>query len=217
MEISAKKSKVEDKLMDVVSLDEYTKHPELYANTGTAVEIQKNDKTYLLPHRAGAHSPDRPGIYDCGPIVKFNFPSGKDEEKYTGEVIDLSDVESIGELIEKNAKVRNIEREILTSPDSIFTPVISNSDTPVMKGLKEAVIAKNIDLDKYSDRFGDNYPNDKRQFKKDSITLFMFERMCECLDMSAKIIIEDKSPDVPNPMGRVIEVDITGVDEEDDT
>lgn len=120
-------------------------------------------------------------------------------------------------MIEKTSRVRNIEREILTSPDSIFTPVISDSDTPVMRGLKESVIAKQIDLDKYSERFGDNYPNDKRQFKKDSITLFMFERMCDCLDLSAKIIIEDKSPDVPNPMGKKIEIDITGVDETDNT
>ena len=39
MEISAKKAKVEDRLLDAVTMDEYTEHPELYANTGTAVEI----------------------------------------------------------------------------------------------------------------------------------------------------------------------------------
>lgn len=217
MKISAKKAKVEDRLLDAVTMDEYTEHPELYANTGTAVEIHQNEKTYLLPHRNGNYVTDRPGVYDCGAIVKYNLPQQGDEEKYTGEIINLADVESIGELIEKTSRVRNIEREILTSPDSIFTPVISDSDTPVMRGLKESVIAKQIDLDKYSERFGDNYPNDKRQFKKDSITLFMFERMCNCLDLSAKIIIEDKSPDVPNPMGKKIEIDITGVDETDNT
>ncbi|MCM1215970.1 MAG: hypothetical protein NC548_15795 [Lachnospiraceae bacterium] len=217
MDISAKKSKVEDRLLDAVTMEEYTEHPELYANTGTAVEIHQNDKTYLLPHRNGGYVADRPGVYDCGAIVKFNLPSEKEEDKYTGEIIDLADVSSIGELIEKNSKVRNIEREILTSPDSIFTPVISDSDTPVMRGLKEAVIAKQIDLDKYSDRFGDNYPNDKRQFKKDSVTLFMFERMCDCLDLNAEIIIKDKSPDVPNPMGKTITINISGLDEGDNT
>lgn len=214
MDISAKKSKVDDRLMDVVSIDEYLEHPELYANNGTGVEMSKDGQTYVLPHRSGQYSEDRAGVYDCGPIVKFVYPCEKDIEKYTNPIIDLANVKSIGELIEKEGLIRDIERELLTSPDSIFTPVINDTDSPVMRGLKEAVIAKNIDLDKYSDRFGDNYPNDKRQFKRDSITLFMFERMCDCLDMKARIIIEDKNPDVPNPIGKSISIDITGCDED---
>lgn len=42
-----------------------------------------------------------------------------------------------------------------------FIPIVSNLDSPEMQRLKSAIIAKHIDLDKYSDRFGENYPNIK--------------------------------------------------------
>ena len=47
------------------------------------------------------------------------------------------------------------------------------------------------------------------------ITLFMFERMCEKLDMKAQLIITDKNPDVPNPMGKTIVVDLISDDEDE--
>ena len=38
----------------------------------------------------------------------------------------------------------------------------------------------------------------------------MTKRLCEALDIKATLILEDKSPDVPNPIGRTIKVDLTG-------
>ena len=218
MDIEMKKSKVEGRILDVVSVDDYTGHPDLYANTNTGVQINYNGTDYVLPHRATQYSEDRPGIYKDGCIYQFVLPDEEHTEDYTHEIIDFSDVENIAQLSTKMDTVRDIEREILTSPDSIFTPIVSDSDSPEMKGLKQAVIAKHIDLDKYADRFGDNYPNDKRQFKKSSITLFMMKRMCDCLDMKAKLVIEDTEPDVPNPIGHPIVIDLTGCadDEEAD-
>ena len=210
-----KKSKVEGKILDVVSYDEYTSNPELYANSCTGVELERDGKNYVLPHRSTLYSADRPGIYNMGAINKFVFPNKDNEENYTQEIIDLSDAENISQLVSKMDKVRDIEREILTSPDNIFQPVITEKDSQIMRGLKEAVISKNIDIDKYSDRFGDNFPNDKRQFKRPEITLFMFERMCEKLDMKAQLIITDKNPDVPNPMGKTIVVDLISDDEDE--
>ena len=210
-----RKSKVENRILEVVSYDEYTKHPELYANTGTGVEFDYQGTKYILPHRNTVYSEDRPGVYNCGAINRFVIPNEENKSNYTNEIIDLSDVNNISELTKKMDLVRDMEREILTTPDNIFVPIISNRDSPEMRGLKEAVIAKSIDLDKYADRFGDNYPNDKRQFKRDDITLFMFKRMCKCLDMKAQLIIEDSSFDVPNPIGKPIVIDIIGSDDED--
>ena len=79
-----------------------------------------------------------------------------------------------------------------------------------MKALKTAVLEKRIDLDKYEPRFGSNYNNDKRLFNKNTISLSMTKRLCEALDIKATLILEDKSPDVPNPIGRTIKVDLTG-------
>ena len=80
---------------------------------------------------------------------------------------------------------------------------------------KAAVInAKNIDIDKYADRFGENFPNDKRKLKDEKITLFLLKRMAECLDMNVDLIISDKSPNVPNPIGIPIKVSLTGNFEE---
>ena len=78
-----------------------------------------------------------------------------------------------------------------------------------MVGLKEAVIAKNIDLDKYEQRFGVNYNNDKRLFNRNTITMSKLKTMFDVLDMKATLIIEDKSEEVPNPMGKKIIVDLT--------
>ncbi len=212
--MSVRKSLVENRILEVVNYDEYSEHPDLYANTGTGVELERDGKTYVLPHRSTNYDENRVGIYDCGAINRFVFPGSEQEDMYTGEIIDFGDAKNISELTKKIEKVKDLERDILTSPDNIFIPPISESDSPVMKGLKQAIIAKNIDLDKYADRFGDNYPNDKRQFKKNDMTLFMFERMCDNLDMKAQIIIEDKSPTVPNPIGKKIVVEFVGGDEE---
>lgn len=210
-----KKSKVEGRILEVVTYDEYTKHPDLYQNNCTGVELDKDGKTYVLPHRSTSYQEDKPGVYKTGCINRFVFPNKEKENLYTQEIIDLSDVQNISELTKKMEKVRDIEREILTTPDNIYVPNITDEDSRIMRGLKEAVIAKNIDIDKYADRFGDNYPNDKRQLRKHDITLFMFERMCNKLDMSAKLIISDKNPNVANPIKGEIVVDLVSDDEDD--
>lgn len=209
-----RKSLVDGKICEVVTYEEYGAHQELYANNGTAVEFEYGGKVFNLPHRSTAYSEDRPGVYTEGCISRFVIPDEDEEDAYRNEVIDFSDITSMQQLTERMDKVKNMEREILTSPDNIFIPNISEDDSAVMRGLKEAIIAKNIDLDKYADRFGDNFPNDKRQFKRNDITLFMFERMCDRLDMKASIIIEDRDPNVPNPIGRKINIDLIGGDDD---
>ena len=85
-----------------------------------------------------------------------------------------------------------------------------------MKALKNAVLDKHIDLDKYEPRFGSNYNNDKRLFNKSTISLIMLKRVCEALDRDATLTLSDKSDDVPNPIGRTIQVKLTGGVSEDE-
>ena len=42
----------------------------------------------------------------------------------------------------------------------------------------------------------------------------MMNRINKALDIKATLILEDKSPDVPNPMGKKISIDLTGYDNE---
>ena len=74
-----------------------------------------------------------------------------------------------------------------------------------MVALKEAIIAKHIDLDSYDYRFGEsNFPNDKRLLKKESISLKKLIAYCNALDINAILTLTDLSPDIPNPMGHDI-------------
>ena len=113
----------------------------------------------------------------------------------------------------KQNKLKNAERTILTTPENIFVPVIRDDDSPEMVGLKEAVIAKEIDIDKYQARFGSNYSNDKRLFNDKSITLSKLKTMFKALDMKGTLIIEDLNDDIPNPIGKKIVIDLLGGDD----
>ena len=51
--------------------------------------------------------------------------------------------------------------------------------------------------------------------KKDNITLNKLTAICENLDIVPTLTLRDRNPDVPNPIGRTITVDLTsaGMDE----
>ena len=105
-----KKSRVENRILEVVSVDDYISHPELFANSGTGIEFNKDGTTYVLPHRSTQLSEDRPGVYDCGPIVRFVLPDDEHKEDYTQDIIDFTNVDNISELTRKMEQVKDIER-----------------------------------------------------------------------------------------------------------
>lgn len=210
-----KRSKVEGKMVDVVSIEDLQTNPQLYATGSVAVEVESADKVnYILPYRPNVNlqpgADVKPGVYNLGSVGNIiYYPDQEDIEEYQPEVIDLSNSKSMEEFISKQGKLKEIEKEILTTQDDIFRPIITDDDTPEMRALKTAVIQKHIDLDKYADRFGENYPNDKRKFKDNSISLMLLKRFGENLDMNIEIKISDANPNVPNPMGNPIVIQLT--------
>lgn len=60
---------------DIVSYEEYVKYPELYKNTKTAIEVDKNGTLYALPYRSKGD--DRPGLYDEGMFTISVFPDSE--------------------------------------------------------------------------------------------------------------------------------------------
>lgn len=213
--MDVKKASVEGRMSDVISLNELEENRQLYESGPVCVEVNN----YVLPYRQDVVKTDRPGVYkfsDKDNLDLIIYPKKSEEKDYKPEVIDFSNTKSMQDYLSKKEQVRDIEREILTSPDNIFRPHINEDDTPEMKGLKEAIINKHIDIDKYADRFGPNFPNDKRKMRDNKITLFLLKRMCEGLDMKAELIISDAGPNVPNPIGDPVRIELTSPIMEDD-
>ena len=201
-----KKMRLGDRIYDVTSLEDFTKHKDAYMSQYTA--IHDPDTNLVLPIKNRYDT--GPGIFVGNGIAYVEEPQESIEEYNDSQIIDFDNTKSIHDMMEKQRVVRSLERDILTSPDNIFTPKIFDDDSAEMKALKTAVLDKHIDLDKYEPRFGSNYNNDKRLFNKPTISLSMLKRVCEALDIEATLTLTDKNNDVPNPMGRTIEVKLTG-------
>ena len=197
-----------NKSYDVITWEQLQNNPELYSYIDAAVQ----DGDYVYPIRSKTDT--RPGIYDRGPFYGIVRPeTDSEKEMYSVDrVIDFENQTSLGGVIRQQNALRDQERMILTTPDNIYIPQKLQSDSQAMKGLKEAVTRKHIDLDKYESRFGNNYANDKRILTSDTITLSKLITMANALDMSLTLSIGDKAPDVPNPINGEIVVDLLGDD-----
>ena len=210
--MSIRKAKIEDTIYDVITVQEYDSNPSFYKSGPTAID---GGDGYLYPVRNNPRD-TRPGFIDEGYIQFFNSPQGRECPIYSAKnIIDFSKASCIKDVIESQTKLANAERAILTNIDNVFVPPVSADDTPEMSLLKRAIIDKEIDIDKYEPRFGPNYNNDKRLIKKNSITFGKLRNICNALDIKATLIMENKDPNVPNPMKEKIEICLTNGFEDD--
>lgn len=212
--MAVRKAKIGDSIYDVITLEEYNANPDFYRSAPAAID---RGDGYLYPIRSSS-TDMRPGFSDDVVMQYFNPPRGRECPVYSSaNIIDFSKASSIKDVIEAQAKLANAERAILTTIDSVFVPPTNPDDTPEMGLLKQAITEKHIDLDKYESRFGANFNNDKRLIKKSNITFGKLRNICKALDIKATLSMEDKNPDVPNPMGKKIEICLTdGFDTDDD-
>jgi hypothetical protein len=210
--IEVTKSAVNGQVYTVLDYNEYAKHSEDYANsTDIGIRAKMGDTDIVLPFKGKYNgNPISPGVYDAGAVDFFKFPDPVLKEKYVPiKTTTTSNIMNIQELIRNGEATRRLDEPFITTPDNITNIPIHPNDQPEMKCLKMALNAKNIDFDKYSGRFGDNFPNDKRQLKNHGATLNIIKRFCENCDMEALLILRDSSPDVPNPMKTEITVSLT--------
>lgn len=204
-----KKAKVEGRVTTVIKPEEALKNPAMQ-NKYTSVEVGN----YILPVK-NSYDPSAPGFYINNKIGKLIYPSNEDIEDYSNKnVIDFSNVANMRELIAKQEEVKKMESEVLSNSDNLFKPIIKDNDSPEMKAMKKALCLKNIDIDAYADRFGNNFNNDKRLLKGSSITMSKLKSICDKLDMKCTLTISDTSPNVPNPIGEDIVIDICGGDDD---
>ena len=214
-----RKMKIRDALYDVITYEEFCRNRPLYMRYPDSVAIMPGDG-FVYPIRNPA-SDIRPGMYCLGLGMDwFKPPMNKYEVQDYSQtnIIDFSEAKNFRDVIANQERLNREERSILTTINSLTVPTIQDSDEPAMVALKEAIIAKHIDLDSYDYRFGQsNFPNDKRLLKKDSISLKKLVAYCNALDIKATLTLKDVNPDVPNPMGKEITCDLnsTAMDGED--
>lgn len=211
-----KTATIDGKIMDVVSEDKYRSEYETYTNpsliSSTAVEVSdKNGVGYVLPFRG--KTDDKPGIYPDGCIYFIKYPSEQEASQYRSDsvnMVDFSDVNNISQFLDKNKQIRDMETNVLTDADSIFTPPLNQDDSPEMRAFKQAIASKHMDINRYAPRFGDNYLNDKRILKTSSITMNKLIAMSKKLDIEVELTLRNSSNDVANPMDKSITVILTG-------
>ena len=186
MAIYDKLVNISGKQFGVFSQEYFNSHMEILKDDDhCAVEIERNGKTYTLPIRTNINNINQPGIYSSdGKIAVITYPDPEEECEFmpTGDdVLVFSDHTSLQSLSDAKKKLDENINKLIENVDGgdIYKPPLLETDSAEMRAMKECIIAKNIDLDKYKDRFGANYPNDKRKLKDDNITLNMISRMCE--------------------------------------
>lgn len=202
------KIKIGNTFYDVISYEEFKKNHETYMNFIGSVAVQRGDGLdYPLRHQ----NDTRPGLYCQWPLIIFKPPYGNEIAMYSvANEINFSKAKSYADVIATQEQMNQSERSILTTIDNITIPEIGENDSPAMVALKQAIIQKHIDLDKYDYRFGENnFANDKRLLKRDTITLPKLKAYADALDINVQLVLSDKNKDVPNPMGDPISVSIT--------
>lgn len=205
-----KKAMINNRVVTVISPQEVLSN-QVFQNKFTAIEVDG----VILPVKT-SYDPTSPGFYvpGNGKIAKIIKPSDEDLEEYSSKhAIDFSDIKSMKELISKQEQVKRLEADTLSNSDNLFKPIVKDNDSPEMKAMKQALNLKNIDIDAYADRFGENFNNEKRLLKGSSITMSKLKSIGDKLDMKITLTITDSNPNVPNPIGQSISVDICGYDE----
>lgn len=198
-----KKKEIENKLYNVVGVDEFTEKPDLYNPRFTAIE----DHGLVMPIRG--KNDVGPGYYYQSGAMCCIVEKPTNPDEYTdADIIDYTNPSSIGDIIKNNELVKNIQADIMATPDNIFCLQVTENDTPEMNAVKRAINLKQVDKSQYADRFN-QFQNDMRLLKGNSITLAKLINICGAFDIEAELTLRDKEPDIPNPMNTEITVNLT--------
>lgn len=116
----------------------------------------------------------------------------KEKFKIAGKIA-ITNTNSIIDVINCNEDI------LVDMPDStkIFMPDLSNNDDILKRLVKQALIQKNIDLDKYKDQFTDKNSlfNFKQVIKGDNkLSILIFDRGVDALGLRYRISLEEKDP-----------------------
>lgn len=200
-----KKAEIDGRLYSLTEINDYTEHPDLYNPKFTAIE---RPNECILPIR-NRTTDTGPGIYyQTGAMVAMVEKPYNMAEYSPDKIIDFTNPKSIGEVFEKQQIIRDIQDEIMTTSDNVLCLKIGEKDTPEMRALKTAINLKRVDPKQYEDRF-DQFQNDMRLLKGNSVTLGKMISISNAFDISVDITLRDRDESTPNPMNQTIIIDLT--------
>ena len=181
-----KKQRIGQTMYDVIDINEYTEHQNFYNPRLTAIK-HCND---VLPIRNKTDT--APGIYYQDGNMIHNIVKPTTDEYSSDNIIDYSDSKNLGDILTKDNLVRNMENEILTDRNNVFS-----------------INTKRVDKRNYESRF-EQFQNDMRLLKGNTITLAKLISFCDKFDIDAELTLRDKNDgDIPNPIGTEISVNLT--------
>lgn len=219
--MSMKKAILNDKMYNLISKEEFFSKKDYY-NSISSVAIEEEmiiDGERVIVGMPVTQSKNVTGAYseEGSPLIFF---TNKDEnyDKYIcqdSNVIDFSNINNMSQYYENCIKYNDAEREIITNTINQSKPVIKEDDSPLLKITKQTICDKNIDMDKYADRF-EQYNNDKRlvSSSKKDITMKKASMMLDKLDVDTYVITTNKEGDIPNPMPGPLIRKVSGEGEE---
>ena len=191
-----------------------------YNGDALAVRIDK----YVLPVRYNQefNQNSKPGIYiinNWSCIYPLYPRTPYEEDVYSiNHLAYLSTAETFKDIVAAKEQLDRDQYNHLVTSDKVFTPSIDDvNDTPLIKGLKMAVCAKQCDINRYSEKFGPDFNNDRRKFNGNDITAAKYASISKNLDIRTTLIIEDMNPNVANPIGKKIVLTWVGDGENDNT
>lgn len=200
--MEVKRARINDTLYNVVSPETYVNTPELYPNYRTAIEAGD----YVLP--LINKTDEKTGTVYNGMVFEIREQNRGDLDGYNKSnltIYDLGNSTDTTDLITKQKRIAEINKEIMETVDNIYIPCRNEDDVPEMVIFKDALEAKHMDIDKYipaiENATGSKFGNDKRLLNKSEITIKKLKGFADGLDMKLTLIIEDKDPNVPNPIG----------------
>lgn len=221
MAVSDMYAVINGKTLNVYTQDQFFDNfQDLVSDEQAAVAIEQNGERVILPVRSGYKSMEKPGIYPC-PVEYdkhysfLSYPETEsDKKEYMPDddhIVNFKDADGIQSLMTMTDKLNKSINQYLESDISsgnMYRAPIKETDSPEMRGLKLALTEKKMEIDKYSERFGANWANDKRKLNDDNITMFLLKRMCTNFDINVDLVFTDQSSDVPNAMGKTITVNL---------
>lgn len=205
------KAFIDGRIYDVIDQKDFG----YIAYNGDALAVNVGD--YILPVRNSSQIV-KPGIYFDNVFYRIVMPRDENEalEYSTVHLAYFVSATTFKDVVAAKEKLEQDEFNHLVNSSNIFTPVIDPvNDRALILGLKMAVTDKQCDINRYAEKFGPDFNNDRRKFNGNDITAAKYSSISKNLDIRTTLIIEDMNPNVANPMGKRIILTWVGDGEND--
>ena len=192
-------------VFNVVEEHDFIKNPAEFVRR--VYNLAVHMRGLILPVYLVYPSPMTPGIYmnrDGDGFFEVVMPKREEELDIYSDVLlaRIGDARTFEDILDAKEKLFQDEYSHLVNNEDVFIPNMDkDKDTALMYAVKAAIAAKQCNINNYSDRFGNDFNNDKRKFNGNSITAGKAETILYNTDIRVSLVVQDMRPDVANPIG----------------